>query len=104
MWDGHKLNEHFETHYTLLKKTNTTSTIEVTLQSLSLDMTMSTAVKHVPQSYWESKEFENILKHFARLVKCSKDPIADIRTITKRRVRAKETLKLDREIEQVNFY
>lgn len=100
------MTEHARVHKTLVKKTITPGKEKENsiLQALNMDMIRCTAVRQVPQIYWESSEFENMVKNIVELAKVSEDPIAAIQKITPRKTRARETSKLNDEIEKVNFY
>ena len=69
-----------------------------------MDMIRCTAVRQVPQIFWQSPEFENMVRNIVELTNESNDPVGEIKKITPRKTRARETSKLNDEIEKVNFY
>ena len=103
LWDTSKISEHFQLHTTLEKKLET-NVHDMTLKALNMDMIRCTAVRQVPQIFWESQEFENLVKNIVKLTSEVSDPLARIKKITPRKTRARETSKLNDEIEKVNFY
>ena len=96
------MKAHVNTHQTLEKKKDRNG--QTRLKALSMDLTRCTAVKNVPQCFWESAEFENLLKNLIMLVRETSDPLAEIKKILPRKTRARETAKLNDEIGKVNFY